>query len=229
VPLSVAPHASTVVLMHREAASEHVVSGDVDTLFLDRGEMVVGDVRHGEHRLKLSDGRTLEVDLAALEAPLSLTEWRLHVDEALPTGLKRHDIEAASLGDWRHSEELRQAVGQSQYSANVELPQQWFAANKDQELSVGEVAGAMQLTVNDHLVTEQSVGNGAWLVGSWLKPGTNIISIRLDTTLLNRMVQLRDSGDPRYQTGPTALVSGPSGLIGPVMLRNVLRVSLTGH
>jgi hypothetical protein len=158
-----------------------------------------------------------------------VTEWRLHVDEALPTGLKRHDIEAASLGDWRHSEELRQAVGQSQYSANVELPQQWFAANKDQELSVGEVAGAMQLTVNDHLVTEQSVGNGAWLVGSWLKPGTNIISIRLDTTLLNRMVQLRDSGDPRYQTGPTALVNGPSGLIGPVMLRNVLRVSLTGH
>jgi hypothetical protein len=70
------------------------------------------------------------------------------------------------------------------------------------------------------------VGNGAWLVGAWLKPGTNTIAIRLDTTLLNRMVQLREGGDPRYQTGPTALASAPSGVIGPVTLSNVLRVKL---
>jgi alpha-L-rhamnosidase len=227
VPVSVAPHASIVVLVHHgEAAPVHVVSSDVDTLFVDRGALIVGGERSGRQVLKLSDGKSLQVDLAALPAPLSLTQWHLHVDEVLPLGHKPHDIESASLGDWRNIAELKQAVGQSLYSATVVLPPEWFGVDKDQQLSVGEVAGAMQLAVNDHPVSEQTVGNGAWLVGSWLKPGSNTISIRLDTTLLNRMVQLRDGGDPRYQTGPTALVSGASGLIGPVTLRSMLRVPL---
>jgi hypothetical protein len=46
----------------------------------------------------------------------------------------------------------------------------------------------------------------------------------LDTTLLNRFAALRAAGDPRYQTGPTALSSAGSGLLGPVTLLNVARL-----
>ncbi|HMH27977.1 MAG TPA: glycosyl hydrolase [Steroidobacteraceae bacterium] len=228
--LSVAPHASIVLIVrHSETAPLHVVSSSADTLLTDRGDVVVGDARGGLQRLQLSDGETLEVDLAPLAAPLALTRWHLHVDEMLPTGLKPHDIGAASLGDWREIPELKYAVGQALYTTTVPLSADWFAANRDQQLSLGEVAGAVQVTVNDHLISEQSVGNGAWLVGTLLKPGSNTIAIRLDTTLLNRMVQLRDSGDPRYQTGPTPLAGAPSGVIGPVTISNVLRVPLVGR
>jgi hypothetical protein len=93
-------------------------------------------------------------------------------------------------------------------------------------LSVGDAQGAMQLTVNDHLVSEQTTGHGRWLAGTWLKPGVNSVRVRLDTTLLNRMVALRASGDGRYQTGPTALASSASGLLGPVMLTSVARIAI---
>ena len=83
----------------------------------------------------------------------------------------------------------------------------------------------MQLMVNDHLVTEQTLGNGRWLVGQWLHPGANSVTVRVDTTLLNRFVALRAAGNPLYQTGPTALASDASGLLGPVILRSVARLS----
>lgn len=51
------------------------------------------------------------------------------------------------------------------------------------------------------------------------------MTVRVDTTLLNRFVALRDLGDPRYQTGPTVLSSAPSGLLGPVTLLSVARIS----
>jgi hypothetical protein len=227
VPLVVEPHASiAVVVHHAEEAPLHVVQADADTLFVNRGDLVVGDARQAEQALRMSDGSTLKVGLAALPAALSLSKWTLHVAEKLPGGEKMHDFNAASLGDWRSIGELQSAVGQALYTATVELPAGWFSARQDQLLSVGDVAGAMQLAVNGHPVTEQSVGHGAWLVGEWLKPGANTVTIRLDTTLLNRMVQLKDSGEPHYQTGPTALASGASGVMGPVVLRPVLRVPL---
>jgi hypothetical protein len=66
-------------------------------------------------------------------------------------------------------------------------------------------------------------------VGRWLHKGSNTIAIRLDTTLLNRMVALRAAGEPRYQTGPTPLVALSSGLIGPVTLISVARLPLVGE
>jgi hypothetical protein len=51
-----------------------------------------------------------------------------------------------------------------------------------------------------------------------LHPGANTITVRLDTTLLNQMVALKNAGRPAYQTGPTPLESSPSGLLGPVQL-----------
>jgi hypothetical protein len=74
------------------------------------------------------------------------------------------------------------------------LPPEWFGADRDILLSVGDAQGAMQLTVNDHLVSEQTSGHGQWLAGTWLNPGVNSVKVRVDTTLLNRMVALRASG-----------------------------------
>ena len=230
MPLSVAPHASMVVAIHRgETPPLHIVAGTADTALVDRGDLIVGNVHGGQQAVKLSDGKSLALDLTRLPAALNLTQWTLHVDEKLPSGAKSHDIESAALVDWRTIPELKDAVGQATYTTTLVLSKDWFAGNQDQLLSVGEVAGAMQLTVNGQLVTEQSTGNGSWLVGKWLKPGANSVSIRLDTTLLNRMVKLRESGEKRYQTGPTPLASAPSGILGPVTLRGVLRVPLASR
>jgi hypothetical protein len=176
--------------------------------------------------LTLSNGTSREVDPRARPQPLAPTRWHLHVEELLPDGARTHELDLSELMDWCQIPALKEAVGSALYSAELSLPPEWFGPDRGILLSVGDVQGAMQLMVNDHLVTEQTTGHGQWLVGAWLKPGVNSVKVRLDTTLLNRMVALRASGDGRYQTGPTALASAPSGLIGPVILTSVARLTL---
>ena len=172
--------------------------------------------------IELKDSmQQLVSEAATVSGPMQ----HLHVDEQLPECARTHELDLNELMDWRQIPELKDAVGSALYAAEVSLPPEWFGADRGILLSVGAVHGAMQLMVNDHLVTEQTTGHGQWLVGPWLKPGVNSLKVRLDTTLLNRMVALRASGDGRYQTGPTALTSAPSGLLGPVILSSVARVT----
>jgi hypothetical protein len=175
--------------------------------------------------LEFSNGVSRDIDPRTRPQPSAPTRWHLQVEEQLPDGARTHELDLNELMDWRQIPALKDAVGSALYTAEVSLPPEWFGADRGILLSVGEVHGAMQLMVNDHLVTEQTTGHGQWLVGAWLKPGVNSLKVRLDTTLLNRMVALRASGDGRYQTGPTALTSAPSGLLGPVILASVARLT----
>lgn len=110
---------------------------------------------------------------------------------------------------------------------SITLGDTWLGADRTAVLSVGQVAGAMRLSVNGQLVIQQSTG-GAWVVGPLLRRGIHHVEPRLDTTLANRMAALRASGARAYQTGPTPLQSAPSGLLGPVVLSGGALVALGG-
>jgi hypothetical protein len=227
MPLWLAPHAATVVVTHRgERAPVHVVSSDTGPIVEEGRDVWVIGAPGVKGRLTLSDGETRTIDFSSLPRSLELTRWHLRVDEIGPSGESHRDLGAVPLADWRSIPELRYAVGRAIYSARIELPPEWFGPSRGILLSAGDVAGAMRLAVNGHVVTEQTTGFGRWLVGSWLKPGANLVTIRLDTTLLNEMAALRASGDPRYQTGPTPLATAPSGVLGPVLLSSVARLGL---
>jgi hypothetical protein len=230
VPLTVMPHASTVLLLHHgEPSPPHVITSTAEHIIQQSDDLLVFDSHGGTQRVALSDGRVHNIDLDRLPPPLAPPRWHLRVDELLPDGHRQHELNLAALADWRTIPELKDAVGQSMYTAAINLPPDWFGPDRDAILSVGDVDGAMQLSVNDHVVSEQTTGFGRWPVGRWLHTGSNTITIRLDTTLLNRMVALRATGEPRYQTGPTPLVALSSGLIGPVTLTSVARLPLIGE
>jgi hypothetical protein len=230
VPLVVMPHATTVLLVHRgERPTRHVISSTAEQIVQHSDDMLVIDTRAGTQRLVLSDAQVRNVDLDGLPRPLDLSRWHLHVDEVVPAGPRQHDLDLASLADWRSMPDLKDAVGQGLYTAVLDLPSQWFGADRESILVVGEVAGAMQLSVNGHAVSEQTTGYGRWPIGQWLRPGDNTFTVRLDTTLLNRMAALRAAGDARYQTGPTPLPTAASGLIGPVTLISAARVPLAAE
>jgi hypothetical protein len=230
LPLALMPHATTVLLVHRgERPVRHVVSSSAEQIIQRADDVLVSDSRAGTQRVVLSDAQVRSIDLDSLPHPLELSRWHLQLDELLPNGSQHHDLDLPSLVDWRAIPELRDAVGQGLYTTVINLPSQWFGADRAAILVVGEVAGAMQLSVNGHVVSEQTTGYGRWSVDQWLRPGDNTITIRLDTTLLNRMAALRAGGDPRYQTGPTPLPTAASGLIGPVTLISVARLPLTAE
>jgi len=228
VPLLLMPHASMAVMFHQgEAATLHVVASTAEQIFHDGQDLIVVSGTKGANpHLVLSDGQTRDLDLSALPQALELLQWNLQVQELLPDGNRQHDLGRLPLADWRSIPELKDTVGQALYSTAITLAPDWFGPDRDVLLRVGEVAGAMQLSVNGHAVTEQTTGYGQSLVGAWLKPGENLITLRLDSTLLNRMAALRATGAPPYQTGPTPLPTAPSGLIGPVSLTSVARVPL---
>ena len=228
MPLWLAPHAATVVVIQRgERVPVHVLSSNAGPIFEEGRAAWVIAAPAGNGRLTLSDGETRTIDFSSLPRAIGLARWHLRVDAISPRGERHHDLGTVPLADWRSIPQLRHAVGRATYSAQVELSPAWFGPGRGILLSVGDVAGAMRLAVNGHVVTEQTTGFGRWLVGSWLKPGANRVTIRLDTTLLNEMAALRAAGDPRYQTGPTPLPTAPSGLLGPVRLSSVARVELS--
>jgi hypothetical protein len=219
LPIALAPRHSVALLFRDEASVPlHVVSaGDAHLLASGQALVVLGPST-GVLHLSLSDGSQREVNLSDLPPAATLPNWRLHVDEFSPDGHRAHDLRLQSLQDWRAIAELHEAVGQAAYSTDFNLPDNWFGSDRSAVLSIGDIAGAMRVSINGQLVTEQSVGDGEWLVGPLLKRGANTIEIRLDTTLTNRMAALRASGAREYQTGPTALESAPSGVLGPVVL-----------
>jgi hypothetical protein len=223
LPLQVMPHQSVAVLIRRdETAPLHVISAQVPVI--EEGDQFV-ILAGAPARVGFSNGVWRDVAPGGQPTSITLSSWHLHVDELLPDGAQSHDLDLQELTDWREVAELKDAVGSAVYTAHLQLTPDWFGADRDTLLEVGELQGAMELKVNDHRVTEQTLGNGQWLVGRWLKPGANTVTVRVDTTLLNRFAALRAAGDPRYQTGPTALSSAPSGLLGPVSLRSVERLS----
>jgi len=226
VPVTLMPHSSTVLMFQRGETPLHVTSSTADELLQHDDEFFVVAARAGQQSIVLSNGKTLQVSMDSLPRALDLSNWSLQVDELLPQGPRHHDLGVQPLADWRSIAELHDAVGQALYSNSLTLPPEWFGPDRDILLSVGEVAGAIQLSINGHVVTEQTTGNGRWPVGAWLKSGDNLVTVRLDTTLLNRMAALRASGDPLYQTCPTPLPSAPSGLIGPVTLSSIARLPL---
>lgn len=228
VPLTLMPHATIALLFHHDETPLHVISTSADELLQRGNELLVIAAHGGQHSLALSNGQARSVNLDTLPHALNLAQWLLQVDELLPDGSRRHDLGVRPLADWRSMPELHDAVGQALYSTSVTLASDWFGPDRDTLLTVGEVAGAMKLSVNGRPVTEQTTGYGRWLIGDWLKPGENLVTVRLDTTLLNRMAALRASGDPRYQTGPTPLSTATSGLIGPVTVTSVARLPLSG-
>jgi hypothetical protein len=156
------------------------------------------------------------MDLGDIPSPVEINGWDLDVEEISPDGRTMHHLALSKLEDWRSIPELKDAVGSATYRAEVSVPDSWLSSDRDVLLDVGAVAGAMQVYINKKPVTPQTIPGGVWSVKELLRPGENELSVRLDTTLVNRMVALKNTGDPKYQTGPTPLVSAPSGLLGPV-------------
>jgi hypothetical protein len=192
----------------------HVVSTTAEGASYDGGELWLRDRQGGAQEVALSDGTTRTIELAKLPGPIEVGDWKLVVDELAPTGSAQHSLQLPVLQDWRDIPGLKDAVGSGMYTASVAIPADWLNANTDVMIDVGTVAGAMQLSVNGTLVTKQTTPGGTWSIRRLLHAGSNEISVRLDTTLLNRMAQL-NSADP---AASVMLTAAPSGLLGPVRL-----------
>lgn len=211
MPVAVPARGTTAFMFQHQGSARHVTSTTADGAAYDGDALVLRDAEGGEQKVTLSDGTSKTLQLARPPAPTEVVDWKLVVDEIAPSGSSKHTVQLPRLKDWREIPELRSAVGSGTYTANPDVPASWTGPALDVMIEVGDVAGAMQLAVNGTLVTRQTTPGGSWSVKKLLKEGKNEISVRLDTTLLNRVTQT--SG-----TAASSDATAPSGLLGPVRL-----------
>ncbi|HET8937418.1 MAG TPA: glycosyl hydrolase [Polyangiales bacterium] len=214
MPVAIPARSTTAFMFQHQTAPLHVTATDAQGAeYSNEGQLVLFDAQGGAKHVSLSDGSMHSVQLAAPPAPLRVQNYQLVVDEISPTGNSKHTLQLQELADWRDIPELRSAVGSGTYSASFEVPEAWLGTDFDLVLTVGDVAGAMQLELNGQLVTKQTTPGGKWTVKSLLKAGSNAIEVRIDTTLINRVsASAGNTGEQDTQ---------PSGLIGPVQLTPV--------
>lgn len=219
VPLTLPPHGSTVLAFGRDGryVSPHATETDAQQVVAADGRLELWDTRGGTRRVTLSDGFSRTLRLGVVPATQSVDRWALTIDEALPAGTATHRIMLDGLTDWSALPGLADASGVGRYSATVTVPRDWLAKDRGVMIDVGDVEGAMQLRVNGRRVTAQTTPGGRWSIGALLRPGHNRITVRLATTLRNRILALAASGDPLY-VALGSLRHQRYGLLGPVRL-----------
>ena len=98
------------------------------------------------------------------------------------------ELNLNELKPWPEIPQLQNASGLGTYTTSFDLPSDWSAAN-GAKLSLGEAIHSFQLTVNGHLVTLNQI-SAEGDAGPYLNPGRNVITVRVATTLNNRLAKL---------------------------------------
>lgn len=220
VPVTLDPQESTVIAVRREGWREplHATATDAEEVVSDGRRLLVRDTRAGVRQVRTSDGRTRRVALAPAGAPQTLGGWDLTVQEVGPRGATEKRLRLDALRSWSELPELRDASGTATYRTTFTAPAAWSGGRGGAYLDVGDVGGAMRVSVNGRRVTQQTIAGGRWALGDLLRPGPNDLTVELSTTLRNRLLGLAET-EPEYAVVRLfGLPRKQYGLLGPVTL-----------
>lgn len=128
---------------------------------------------------------------------------------AAETRNTRLELDISELKSWPEIPELQNASGLATYTTAFDLPVGW-SRTSGAMLSLGEVFDSFTVTVNGQAVPIDQISAEAD-PGPYLKGGRNTLSVRVATTLNNRLAKLDE------EVANRGLVQ-PYGLVGPVVL-----------
>ncbi|MGY1743037.1 MULTISPECIES: glycosyl hydrolase [unclassified Blastococcus] len=231
LPVRIAPHATVVVALAGEAAGlgpapeVHAVGGDAEVLVDDAGRLVARCDRDGTAGVELSDGRRVTVEFDGLAPPRRLTDWTLQAQVWTPGDEQwtRRETDAAAfpitagddgrLPSWREIADpvdLTTASGVGVYTAAVDLPPTW-GDDDGAHLDLGDAVDTVRVAVNGVPVGVDQSDRARIDLGRWLRPGPNVLTVRVATTMFNAV---RATGNGNYSTPDWQR----TGLMGPVVL-----------
>lgn len=207
------------------APAVHVTKTDADDAAMEREGIVIRASKAGTYRTTLSNGQTIRSEVRSAAAAIDLTRgtWHLSVEDWQPanpydttlgraaaeTRKTQFEMTLEGLKPWPEIPQLANVSGLGTYTTTVDLPAGWTAAN-GAWLNLGEVFDTFTLTVNGKAVSIDQLA-AATDIGPYLKAGRNSITVRVATTLNNRLAKIDEAVANR------GLVQ-PYGLTGPVVL-----------
>ena len=207
------------------APAVYVTRTTADEAVTSQGALMIRASKAGTYTAALSNGRTVTREIGNVSAPFDLTgaSWHVTAEDWKPvhpyvatfgvaaaqTRKDRVDVDVNGLKPWPEIPQLQKASGLASYTTRFDLPAAWNAAN-GATLELGEVFDSFTVTVNGQRVTINQISAQAD-VGSYLKAGANTITVRVATTLNNRLADLDTDVANRR-------IVQPYGLLGPVRL-----------
>jgi len=194
---------------------------------IQRGQsLLVRASRSGAYTTKLSNGQTVHsrvqgdlesINLTGSKWQLTVQDWQPASPYATTTGPAATEtvkpeihVELRGLKPWLDMAQLQHTSGVGQYTMAFDLPARWTSAD-GATLALGTVLDSFELAVNGQRVPVDQLSAESD-VGPYLKAGRNVLSVRVATTLNNRLALIDDDVRARG-------VVQAYGLIGPVVLR----------
>jgi len=220
-----------------EDAAVHVVSTTADELVTSGGRVFIRDSEAGTYATTLSDGHVVHTTIGASPAAVDLTDvdWNLSAQTWAPastygttgtagaaTAVSTVEVALEGLTAWPDIPALTDASGIGTYSTTFDLPSD-YSGSVGTVLDLGEVMDSFTLEINGEEVPFVNQLRASVDVGSYLKAGENDITVRVATTLRNKLRTL----DTTIGTRPKQQY----GLIGPVTLTSLAQgeVALSGE
>jgi hypothetical protein len=206
------------------APARHVIATTADQAEVVGSTVVLRDTTPGTYTATLSDGTTVSGTVTAAAARQDLTgaRWDLAAEDwknANPIGATGAEGAAIlkepvsltldGLAAWPDIAALANASGVGTYTTTVDVGAGWTAGGRA-VLSLGQVVDTVKLTVNGTDVPVDQLSATAD-VGPYLRAGSNTLTVRVSTTLNNRLATL-------YPAVATRGIVQEYGLVGPVTL-----------
>jgi hypothetical protein len=219
VRVTLDPGESTIVVLAEAGPSvaPAVIATTADSVRLDGPTLRARSTHAGTFDVTLADGRVRHSTIAAVPDPVDLTEWTLDAEDWQPGADAARTLKPvvhlslAQLQPWSAIPELVDASGIGHYRTTVTLPSSWRAEGTGAILDLGTVSDTFRVTVNGAHVPSSGPLNPRLDIGDRLRPGKNVITVEVATTLLNR---LRTVTPAVYGIATRQAY----GLIGPVRL-----------
>ncbi|MET9084894.1 glycosyl hydrolase [Streptomyces sp. NPDC004237] len=197
----------------------HAVTADTDVRHTSGG-LVARTTTPGTYTARLSDGRPATARVKAVPKALTLSSWKLRVEDWRPahpgeTGTAAtgtvttvHTLSLSKLTSWQSIDGLEDVSGIGTYTASFTLPAD-YASAAGAQLGLGGIgAGSVHVRVNGHALPPVNQIDPVVDLGTRLRPGSNTLVVTVATTLLNRLKVTR----PTVYTQPKQ----DYGLLGPV-------------
>lgn len=227
VPVAAAAGEAVIIALAAEqdfggrTTTRYAVSADTDVRQAPGG-LRARVTSPGTYQAVLDNGQSVSAQVGSVPAAPAIQSWAVTIEDwqpADPGGVESaaigttkviHHQTLTSLTSWQNIQGLEDVSGIGTYTATITLPDNWRTADGSY-LSLGSTgAGSAHVSVNGEDLGPVNQISPVIDLGSALKPGTNLVTVTVATTLMNRLRVTR----PTVYTQPRQ----DYGLIGPVTI-----------
>jgi hypothetical protein len=233
VPVTAAAGEAVIIALSGQggAAARHAVSANADVIRASAGVLHARVTAPGTYRAILNNGRAATARVEAVPSAPAIGTWEVTIEDwqpadpggtesaAIGTTKISHDLTLTTLTSWQNIAGMQDVSGVGTYTATISLPAGWNAAS-GAYLNLGSTgAGSAHVSVNGKDLGPVNQVNPVIDLGTALRPGANVLTVTVATTLMNRLRTTR----PAVYTQPRQ----DYGLIGPVTITPYVDAKLT--